>query len=121
MNELIARLAAKAGVDIAVAEQTAGAVLGFMRDEGPSDEVQTLIDTIPGAAAAIDASDRSGGIDRLMGGGLMALGTRLLGLGLGIGEIQIIACELFRYGHDKIGAARMAAIISETPGLRQFA
>jgi len=120
MDELIGRLAAKAGIDEAVAEKTIGIILGFLRNEGPSDKVQALIDTIPGAEAAIAASS-GGGLSRLMGGGLMAVGTKLMGLGLGMGEIQNIARELFRFGRDKIGADQMGEIIAGTPGLSQFA
>ena len=113
MDELIGQLATKAGVDSAVAEKTVGIILGFLRSEGPSDKVQALIDTIPGAEAAIAASNE--------GGGLMAVGTRLMALGLGIGEIQNIARELFKFGRDKIGGDQMGEIISATPGLSQFA
>ena len=121
MDELIGRLAVKAGIDEAVAEKTIGIILGFLRNEGPADKVQALIDTIPGAEAAIAASSGGGGFAALMGGGLMALGTKLMGLGLGMGEIQNIARELFKFGRDKIGADRMGEIISGTPGLSQFA
>jgi hypothetical protein len=120
MDELIGRLAAKAGIDNSVAEKTIGIMLGFLRNEGPSDKVQALIDKIPGAEAAIAASS-NGGLGRLMGGGLMALGTKLMGLGLGMGEIQSVARELFRFGRDQIGADQMGEIIAGTPGLRQFA
>jgi hypothetical protein len=51
----------------------------------------------------------------------MAVGTRLMALGLGVGEIQNIARELFKFGRDKIGADQMGEIISGTPGLGQFA
>jgi len=121
MDELIGRLASKAGIDSAVAEKTVGIILNFLRSEGPSDKVQALIDQIPGAEAAMAASNNNGTISRLMGGGLMAVGTRLMGLGLGMGEIQSIARELFRFGRDKIGADQMGAIIAGTPGLSQFA
>jgi len=121
MDELVGRLASKAGIDSAVAEKTIGIILNFLRNEGPSDKVQALIDEIPGAEAAIEASEKGGGFARLMGGGLMAVGTRLMGLGLGMGEIQSIARELFRFGRDKIGADRMGEIIAGTPGLSQFA
>jgi hypothetical protein len=120
MDELIGRLASKAGIDGAVAEKTVGIILNFLRSEGPSDKVQELIDQIPGAEAVIAASNNNGTISRLMGGGLMAVGTRLMGLGLGMGEIQSIARELFRFGRDKIGADQMGAIIAGTPGLSQF-
>jgi len=121
MDELIGRLATKAGIDDAVAEKTIGIVLGFLRSEGPSDKVQALIDNIPGAEAANSASSNGGGLGRLMGGGLMAVGTRLMGLGLGMAEIQNVARELFRFGRDKIGADQMGEIIAGTPGLSQFA
>jgi hypothetical protein len=121
MDELIGRLAVKAGIENAVAEKTIGIILGFLRNEGPSEKVQALIDQIPGAEAAISATSNGGGLGRLMGGGLMALGTRLMGLGLGISDIKNIARELFRFGRDKIGADQMGEIISGTPGLSQFA
>ena len=121
MDELIAQLAAKAGIDEAVAEKTIGIILGFLRNEGPSDKVQELIDRIPGAEAAIAGCSSTSGLARLMGGGLMALGTKLMGLGLGMGQIQNIARELFRFGRDKIGADQMGEIIAGTPGLSQFA
>jgi hypothetical protein len=121
MDELVDRLAVKVGIDNAVAEKTVGLILGFLRSEGPSDKVQALIDRIPGAEAAIATASNGSGLARLMGGGLMALGTRLMGLGLGMAEIQNIARELFRFGRDKIGADQMGEIIAGTPGLSQFA
>jgi hypothetical protein len=121
MDELVEQLAAKAGIDRAVAEKTIGIILGFLRKEGPSDKVQVLIDRIPGAESAVEASTKSSGLGGLMGGGLMALGSRLMGLGLGIGEIQNVARELFKFGRDRIGADQMGEIISGTPGLSQFA
>jgi hypothetical protein len=121
MEELIGRLAAKTGIDDAVAEKTIGIILGFLRSEGPSDKVQVLIDRIPGAEAAIAASAGGNGVVGFMGGGLMAAGAKLMGLGLGMGQIQNIARELFRFGRDKIGADEISEIIAGTPGLDQFA
>jgi hypothetical protein len=121
MNELIGRLALSAGIDDAVAEKTIGIILGFLLDEGPSDKVQALIENIPGAEAAIAALSNSGRFGSLMGGGLMALGTKLMGLGLCMSQIQNVARELFRFGRAKIGAEQMGDIISGTPGLSHFA
>jgi hypothetical protein len=121
MDELTGRLAAKVGIEDALAEKTIGIILDFLRREGPSDKVQALIDEIPGAEAAISASENSAGLSKLMGGSLMAVGSRLMGLGLGVNDIQNIARELFRFGRDKIGEDRMGAIIAGTPGLSQFA
>jgi len=121
MDELVGQLAAKAGIERAVAEKTAGIMLGFLRSEGPSDKVQALIDSIPGAERAVEASGKVGGLSALMGGGLMAVGSRLMALGLGIGEIQNVARELVSFGRDRIGSERMSEIIARTPGLNQFA
>jgi hypothetical protein len=120
MDELIGRLAEKAGIEKAVAEKSVGIMLGFLRNEGPADTVQALIDNIPGAEAVIAASGSGGGLSRLMGGGLMALGAKLMGLGLGMAQIQNIARELFRFGRDKIGADQMGEIIAGTRGLKEF-
>ena len=121
MDELIGRLASKAGIGRIVAEETVGIILNFLRSEGHSDKVQALINQIPGAEPVIAASNNNSAIGRLMGGGLMAVGTRLMGFGLGMSEIQGIARELFRFGRDKIGADQMGAIIAGTPELSQFA
>jgi hypothetical protein len=121
MDELIGRLASKAGIDSAVAEKAIGIVLGFLRNEGPSDKVRAVFEQIPGADAAIAASSGNGGLSRLMGGGVMAVGTRLMAFGLGMNEIQSMARDLFRFGRDKIGADPMGENIVGTPGLSQFA
>jgi hypothetical protein len=121
MNELVDELAAKAGIDDAVAEKAASIMLDYLRSEGPPETVQALIDGIRGAEAAIAAARDGSGLSRLMGGGLMAAGTRLMGLGLAVSDIQTIARELFAFGRDKIGADRMGAIIAGTPGLSHVA
>ncbi|CAN5126330.1 hypothetical protein BH10PSE10_BH10PSE10_09920 [soil metagenome] len=122
MDELIDRLAAKAGIDKAVAENTVGAILGFLRKEGPPAQVQALIDSLPGAETVIDrAGPSGGGLAGMFGGGVMALGAKLMGFGLGMGDIKTVGGELFRFGRDKIGTDGMNAIIAETPGLSQFA
>ena len=116
MNELVEQLTAKVGLERAVAEKTIGIILGFLRKEGPADQVQALIDKIPGSQAAIDAYGSGG-----MLSGLMALGGKLMGLGLGMNEIKAVARELFKFGRDKVGADQMGEIIAGTPGLSQFA
>ena len=71
MDEFIGDLAAKAGVDKAVAEKAVGAILGFLRKEGPTEQVSSLIAQIPGAETAI-AAVGSGGLASMLGGGIMA-------------------------------------------------
>jgi hypothetical protein len=121
MDELVERLAAKAGIEKAVAEKTAYIMLDFLRNRGPSDHVELLIDRTPGADTAVQASHRGAGLSALMGSGLMAAGSRLMGLGLGIEQIRNAAQELVLFGRGRIGTERMEAIVKGTPGLSQFA
>src|SRR5713226_799223 len=143
MDELIGRLAVKAGIDNVVAEKTIGIILGFLRNEGPADKVQALIDKIPGAEAAIAASSNSGGLTGLMGSGLMALGTKLMGLGWGwaksrtlrvnFSDLVATKLELIRWARSSQGhrasvsslkaplMSIMTYPISEIEGLTAFA
>ncbi len=124
MDELVERLSVKVGIDKNIAEKTVGIILNFLRTEGPSDKVQVLIDKIPGAEAAVAANGGNGlggVLGGFLGGGLMALGGKLMGLGLGMGEIQGVARELLNFGRDRVGADKIDEIIAGTPGLSQFA
>jgi hypothetical protein len=118
MDELIGELATKAGIDSAVAETTVGIILNFLRNEGPSDKIQALT-KIPGAEAALAASNVDGALAKSIGDSLMALETRLKSFRLGITDIQNVARELLQFGRDKIGTDQM--ILAVTPGLSQFA
>jgi len=80
-----------------------------------------LINQIPGAEAAIAASNSDNGLARLMGGSQMAVGTKPISLGLGIAEIQRVAPERLRFGRDTLGADQMGEIIAGTAGPSQFA
>ena len=78
MNELVGRLVAEHGIDRDVAEKAVGIILAFLIKEGPADKVKPLLDGMPGAEAAADASGAGGGFGM---GGIMGAGTALMGLG----------------------------------------
>lgn len=117
MDELIGQPASKAGIDNTIAEKTIGIMLGFLRGEGPSAKVQALTAKIAAAEAAIAAASTGGGHSKVMGNGMVAVGARLMALGLGMG----IAHELFGLSRDEIGANQMGEIIAGPPGLSRFA
>jgi hypothetical protein len=121
MNELV-ELAAKAGVEKAIAGKTIGIILDFLRKQGPADSVQALFDGIAGAKTVVEARS-GGGLVGLMGGGLMARGSKrkLMRLGWSMSRIPGLARELFKFGRDTIGADQMGEIMAGTPRLRQFA
>jgi hypothetical protein len=54
------------------------------------------------------------------GGGLMALGSELLSLGLGMEQIQAVGKEVFAYAREKAGDQVVGEISASIPGVSQF-
>lgn len=126
MDELLARVTQKTGLDQATARKAIGLILGYLQKEGPAAEVNQLIEALPGAQEAIAESNSGGGGGGLMGmmgsmgGGVMALGGQLMGIGVSMGQMQPLGKELFAYGREKAGEDTMGAIMGSIPGLSQF-
>ncbi|HWL04811.1 MAG TPA: DUF2267 domain-containing protein [Xanthobacteraceae bacterium] len=121
MDELIQRIVAAVGVEPAVAEKAIGIIFDFLMKDGPSDKVQGLVDAIPGAAAALEkarADAGGGGMFNL--GGVMGAGSRLMGLGLGMGDVQGVTREVMGFAREKAGEDKVAEIVAAVPGLSQF-
>ena len=117
MDELLDRLVANVGVDRATAEKAVGIILAFLLKEGPSDKVQALINQMPGAEAATQAAQSGGGFGM---GGIMGVGTRLMAIGLGMGEMQSVTREIIAYSREKAGEDAVGEIVGSIPGLGQF-
>lgn len=121
MQELIDRVAAAAGIDAATAEQAVGMILAFLRKEGPTERVDSLLGAMPGAAELAAAHEGGGGgLMGMFGGGLMGLAGKLSGLGLGMGEMQSVGRELFDVAREKAGEDVVGEIAGSIPGLGQF-
>jgi hypothetical protein len=130
MEELVARLSSLAGIDAATAEKAVAIILAFLEKEGPADAVSKLVDAIPGARDAVNATINAegggglmgmlGGMLGNMGGGITALGGQLMGIGLDLGQMQTIGKELFAFASEKAGPEVVGKIVSEVPGLGQF-
>ena len=116
MDELVGRLVAELGIDRDVAEKAVGIILAFLIKEAPADKIQPLLDAMPGAAEAA-ANAPSGG----MFGGIMGVGSQLMGLGLGMGDVQGAARTLLGFAREKLGADATDELIGAIPGLSQFA
>jgi hypothetical protein len=119
MDELVRRLVATVGIDSAVAEKSVGIILQFLLKEGPADKVQALLDRLPGSAAALQTADAGGGGVFSMGG-VMGAGTRLMGLGLGMSQVQAVTREVIGYARETIGEDAVGEIVGAIPGLGQF-
>lgn len=120
MDELIGRIVAAVGIERTVAEKSVGIILDFLSKEGPADKVQALIDRLPGAQELVQAAQAEGGGLGGMMGGIMGVGTRLMGIGLGMGEIQSVTREIIAYAREKVGEDAVGEIVAAIPGLSQF-
>jgi hypothetical protein len=119
MDELVGRIAANVGVDRSVAENAVGIILEFLAREGPPETERGLLDRLPGADAAIDAARASGGTFGGLGG-IMGVGTRLMGAGLSMPEIQGVTREVIAYAREKAGDEAVDRFVDAIPALRQF-
>jgi hypothetical protein len=117
MDELIARIVANVGLDADKATQAVGTILGFLKAEGPADDIAKLFGALPGAEAAADAANYKPGFM----GGVMGLGTKLMGMGMGMGEIGGVAKQTMQFAREKAGDGPIDAVIASIPGLSQFA
>jgi hypothetical protein len=128
MEELITRVTQKTGLEASTAKKAIGIILGYLQKEGPANEVNQLIAALPGADDAIieagkESGGSSGGLMGMvgsMGGGVMALGGKLMGAGVSMGQMQPLGKELFAYGREKAGEDVMGPIVASIPGLSQF-
>ncbi len=90
MEELIARVTNRTGLDAATATTAIGHILAFLQKEGPATEVSKMLAALPGSETAIaqaNAQDSGGGLMGMLGGmmgggGVMALGQKLISAGV---------------------------------------
>lgn len=127
MDDLIARITQRTGLDAETARKAVGIILAFLRKEGPEKEVNELIAAMPAAEQAMadgEAASGAGGlmgsIGGMMGGGVMQLGGKLMQIGVDMGQMQPLGKELFAYGREKVGEDTLGPIVGSIPGLQQF-
>ena len=134
MDNLIARVAAAANLSPEVARKTVALIGDFIQREAPEEAVRDLFDKATAFPAIIASSTSTGGegmgggLKGLMGvasgamggGGLMALGSELMGLGLGMDQIQTAGKEVFAYAREIAGDETVGQITASIPGLSQF-
>ncbi len=127
MEELVARITERTGLDADTAYKAIGIILGFLAKEGPPEEVAKLMEAMPEAADAITTGEAAAGgggmmgaMGGMMGGGVMALGGKLMGVGVSMGQMQPLGRELLAYGREHAGEDTMGAIVAAVPGLSQF-
>jgi len=120
MDELVGRIVANVGIDKATAEKAVGIILQFLLNEGPADKVRNLIDKMPGADTAIEAAPPDSSSGGIFGGGVMAAGSRMMSVGLSMGQVQAVTRETISYAREKVGEDAVGEIVGAIPGLGQF-
>ena len=134
MENLIARVATAANISPEVARKAVALIGDFLQRDAPDQAVQDLFEKAPAFPAIIASSTQTGGqgmgagLKGLMGvaagsmggGGLMALGSELLSLGLDMEQIQTIGKEVFAYAREVAGDQVVGEISASIPGLSQF-
>jgi hypothetical protein len=134
MDNLIARVAAAADTSPEVARKAVALIGDFIQREAPEEAVRDLFEKAPAFPAIIASiahtggEGMGGGLKGLMGvsagamggGGLMALGAELMGLGLGMEQIQAVGKEVFGYAREVAGDQVVGEISAAIPGLSQF-
>jgi hypothetical protein len=134
MDNLIARVAAAANTTPDIARQAVALIADFIKREGPEGAVDTLFAKAPALNAIVASGHSAGGegiggffkglmgtgAGAMGGGGLMALGSELMGLGLGMDQIQSAGKEVFAYARSAAGDDVMGEISAGIPGLSQF-
>ena len=119
MDELVGRIAANVGISRSVAEKAVGIIFEFLAREGPAEIVQQLVARLPGADAAIETARVEAGPFGAMGG-IMGVGTRLMGAGLSMPEIQSVTREIIAYAREQAGEEAVDRFVEAIPALRQF-
>jgi hypothetical protein len=134
MDNIIARVAKSANLSPEVARKTVALIADFIQREASEDGVKDLFEKAPELQAIIASGASTGGegmgvgMKGLMGiasgakggGGLMALGGELMGLGLSMDQIQTAGQEVFAYAREVAGDQTVGEIAASVPGLSQF-
>ncbi|RIY01946.1 DUF2267 domain-containing protein [Aureimonas flava] len=115
MNELWNRIAASADTDAETAKVAVGHILSYMRSESSDPAVERMIEETPGATEAVSAAGETD-----FSGGIMALGAKLMGLGLDMGQIRSAAEELVAYSKSTCGEDTVNQAIHSVPALAPF-
>jgi ribosomal protein L13E len=128
MEELIAEVAQKTGLDRPTAERAVGIILSLVRKQGAKAKVEELFQQLPGAdeLASRWGGDgaKGGGLLGMLGGGLMggplvAVG-KLQAAGLSMEQIRTLGKLVLDHARQKAGDDLVRQVASSIPGLSGY-
>lgn len=123
MDELLAKIAAEASLEPSIAEAAIGHILAYLKAESDDPAVGKMIAETPGAADAVATAGEDSGDGApggMMGGGIMGLGSKLMGLGLDMAQIQIVARELVAFAKVQSDPETVDRALASVPSLSPF-
>ena len=129
MDQVIARIAAAAGISEDLAMTAVKIILNFLSKEAPEEKMNRLVEALgaqPLMESAADTQESGGGLlGGLMGamggmGGAMAALNQLTSEGLSMGEIQTVASELITVAKENADDSLVDDVVNSVPALRQI-
>jgi len=128
MDELIARIQERTGIDESLARKAIEIIINFLNRDGPSELVTEFVQKLPGAEELLKKHGEGGKtglfggrLSNLLGGmGAMAALNELTGAGLDMGQVQEVTQEVIAYAKTHAGEELVDKIIAEIPGLSQI-
>jgi len=132
MEAWLEQLSKNLGIDKEVARIAVGHVFAFLLKRHPNGAAKELVENFPGAAEAIAAAGAAprrglrglvGKVGEMVGGAagdVVALTTRLTGMGFSPNQLQQLARQTFGAAESAIGREKLRTMTDEIPGLSKF-
>jgi hypothetical protein len=128
MQNLIAKIMAKTGIDAAKAEAAVGTLLNLVATQGDKAKVEALFSKMPGATdlAKKHGGDGAGGrgLMGILAGGLMggplAMITKLQAIGLNTEQTKTVATLTLEHAKKNAGIKAVRDAASNIPGLNTY-
>lgn len=83
---MIERIKQKVGIDEEKEEKEVGMIIELMKKEGKEDKVKKMMEEIKGEEEEVQKV-KGGGLMQKIVGGVMGIGKKIMGEGIGMGEI----------------------------------
>jgi len=127
MEELVARMMARAEIDQEKASTALIIILKFLRDECAPDVFEKVLEVVPGAREAMPEPEAKGVLGSMLGGllggtgGMISTVSALTGAGLNMSQIQDVTKEVMKYAREKGGSDLVDEVVGAIPQLQMFA
>ena len=122
MQELIARIVTKTGLDPKRAEKALGIMLSLVKTQGNQQKVGELFAKLPGAdelARQYSGNGSRGGLFGMLGGPYAAI-SKLQAAGLNMDQIKQLGSETLAYAKEEAGDDLVKQVAGSIPGLSAY-